>query len=144
MLKNKKQKLDIGDRKVVIITNHNTLTETLIGWLSDYNSNINFYNGDQKGLAFVQRLVPEIVIFDPGLRLNREINLFEILNKELINTKSIILTYDETNKYKKFIDRSYIKGIILQWREYQKLPLLINTILRESFNTKTAGKATRK
>jgi DNA-binding NarL/FixJ family response regulator len=144
MLKNRKHKIGIGDRKVVIITDHNTLTETLIEWLSDYSPNIDFYNGDQEDLTFLKRLQPEIVIFDPGLKSSKEGNLFLMLRNELTNTSPVILTYEKRNQYQKFVNQSYRKGAILQWQEYQKLPLLINSILRESSNTKNIGNASKK
>ena len=144
MLKNRKHKIGIGNRKVVIITDHNTLTETLIEWLSDYSPNINFYNGDQEDLTFLKRLQPEIVIFDPGLKSSKEGNLFLMLKNELTNTSPVILTYEKRNQYQKFVNQAYRKGAILQWQEYQKLPLLINSILRESSNTKNIGNASKK
>jgi len=126
--------------EVVIITDHSPLTENLIEWLHNFYPQILLFNGDQdtKSFSFLKIIKPELIIIDPGFIHRKESELMEILKSELVSTKLIILSFYESKKYRKFMEKTGIMGSIINWQNYTELPFLMHSMLKRHSISKPA------
>lgn len=117
----------------VIITNYSPLTENLIEWLKDIRLDFIMINGDheKKDYSFLLNIKPAILLLDLGFIGQKEQKLMHIIKSSLQNTKVIYLTFDNPANYQNFMQKTGVEGLVVQWKDYRKLPRIMQSLLQE-------------
>lgn len=124
-------KYNTDKKKVVVITDHNTLSENLTSWLKSIYPQCQIYNGDQKenDISFLKNIKPELIIIHSGFANHKEIELLKSLKASHKSAKLIILTFYDPQEYRNFIHNSGIVGEVVKWDKYEQLPFIMDCLL---------------
>ena len=124
-------------KDIVVITDHQPLSDKLVSWLGDFYPQFSIHNGDLEygDFCFLKVLKPALIILDTGLSGRKEKQIIDIIKSNSNSTGVIVLTYQDTGSYFNPFQKAGIPSRILNWENYSKLPFLMYSLLRKCTQT---------